>query len=478
MPFSDINNPGSSGSPTSGGTRTVTFVVAASNSTNKSQADYICTGTNDDVTINAALAALPSFGQAGARAGKVLLRAGTYNIGASIVIDGDYTTLEGENFPMWGGYNHAWTGTGSPSGSIGVGPAKIQASATGFDLISFQNNNIPAGTGSNASDQNRHRGMCVRNLYLVGNGYTAQGISTTYGATPLAGGSDVSLIENCMIQRCTNGINVGQDSWTFKNNNIQDNSGAGIVVSGTNGFIIDNLIYDIGGIGIQSFVGNLLVQGNRIGDVSLGIYVQSNSSVIANQISSTNTNGIEIDGNNTSVIGNSVSTNSSGGGSPIDINVGRSFNTITGNTVTPTTSSGAVAIYLGFGPSNSVSGNNISGTFSGGYIGAFNAAALASNYVWHNEPYATLNGTTAGTVISSVTLNGNTKTFTAVFSGYENNSAVNQTISFTIPFANTPVIVGNTLSGLTVTVTSATVFTITAPNSTSTFSGVVIVQGQ
>jgi len=42
--------------------RTATFVVAASDSKKKSDADYVCDGTADDVQIQAAIDALPGGG--------------------------------------------------------------------------------------------------------------------------------------------------------------------------------------------------------------------------------------------------------------------------------------------------------------------------------------------------------------------------------------------------------------------------------
>ncbi len=52
--------------------KTATFVIAASNSVNKTGANYVCTGTSDNVLISAAFAA------ASAAKGKLLMRAGDY----------------------------------------------------------------------------------------------------------------------------------------------------------------------------------------------------------------------------------------------------------------------------------------------------------------------------------------------------------------------------------------------------------------
>ncbi len=71
--------------------RVSTYVVAASDSKWKSDADYICDGTEDDVQIQAAIDALPATG------GSVHLMEGTFNVAASITLP-SYTTLTGSGF--------------------------------------------------------------------------------------------------------------------------------------------------------------------------------------------------------------------------------------------------------------------------------------------------------------------------------------------------------------------------------------------
>jgi len=62
-----------------------TIVVAASNSLNQGQANFVCDGVNDHVEIQAALDALPATG------GEVLLLDGTFNCEASINLDTNQT---------------------------------------------------------------------------------------------------------------------------------------------------------------------------------------------------------------------------------------------------------------------------------------------------------------------------------------------------------------------------------------------------
>ena len=62
-----------------------------------------------------------------------------------------------------------------------------------------------------------------------------------------------------------------------------------------------------------------------------------------------------------------------------------------------------------------------------------------------------------------------------IFNGYENDTTTDQTIDYPIPFSKEPgEPVNNT--GLTVTQTTSGI-TITAPDSTTTYSGIVTVEG-
>ncbi|MEM0195970.1 MAG: hypothetical protein QXJ24_06625, partial [Thermoplasmatales archaeon] len=85
-------------------------------------------------------------------------------------------------------------------------------------------------------------------------------------------------------------------------------------------------------------------------------------------------------------------------------------------------------------------------------------------------------GTTAGTVTASqVAFTPNYKKVMLTFSGYENDTATNQTVNFPFAFSTVANITANT-TGLTITA-STTSITITAPNNTTTYSGTVIVEG-
>ena len=91
-------------------------------------------------------------------------------------------------------------------------------------------------------------------------------------------------------------------------------------------------------------------------------------------------------------------------------------------------------------------------------------------------PLTTLTGTTSGSIIWAMPLQGSSyKYFIAFFNAYENNTTTNQTINFPTAFTQSPVL-SNSVAGLTVTATT-TQLTVVAPDNTSTYSGWVIVEG-
>ena len=85
-------------------------------------------------------------------------------------------------------------------------------------------------------------------------------------------------------------------------------------------------------------------------------------------------------------------------------------------------------------------------------------------------------GTTAGNVISyQSAFEIDYKKVTISVNGYENDTTNNQTIYYPLPFSTVYAIAVNT-TGLTITA-SASQITITAPDSTTTYSGIVIIEG-
>jgi hypothetical protein len=90
--------------------------------------------------------------------------------------------------------------------------------------------------------------------------------------------------------------------------------------------------------------------------------------------------------------------------------------------------------------------------------------------------YTSIAGTTAGNVYcNSNEFSPHYKKYVIKFVGYENNTTTNQTLNFAFPFSTTASITANT-TGLTVSTTTSGI-TITAPNNTTVYNGIVIVEG-
>jgi len=109
-------------------------------------------------------------------------------------------------------------------------------------------------------------------------------------------------------------------------------------------------------------------------------------------------------------------------------------------------------------------------------INAYDFKNIPSGTYTTMPTQSSTNGTTAGTVsMDAVEYRVEYKKYVITFNGYENDTTTNQTISYPLPFSTNAVITGNN-TGLTISTTTSGI-TITAPNSTTTYSGIVIVEG-
>ena len=269
------------------GPRAATFVIAASNSLSTVGADYVCTGANDDQIINAAILALPPNG------GKILFRAGTYNISAPIVIDRSWVDLEGENHPMWNSYLAPWNGINT-NATVGDRGARINAVA-GTDGFVLGNTNIPD------QGESRHRGIRIAKFYITGTNYAGHGILSN---TP----HDFCCVEYNAIQRFNRGIDGSWDTVLINNNSIQDINGQGITGGGVNPRIVNNLIYDILGNAIVSTGSDCMIANNKIGDIAsdaitVGGYA---TSIVGNQIGGVRGRAIVVGWSGCSITGNTI----------------------------------------------------------------------------------------------------------------------------------------------------------------------------
>lgn len=92
-----------------------------------------------------------------------------------------------------------------------------------------------------------------------------------------------------------------------------------------------------------------------------------------------------------------------------------------------------------------------------------------------NPGAMSLAGPTAGTITWVQHEIGTAKKFIAVAEDYENDTTTAQSITFPVAFSNTPAITTNT-SGLTISATTSAL-TISAPDNTTAYSGVIIIEG-
>jgi hypothetical protein len=217
------NGPKLTGSSFESGTlqRSATIVVATNWATNPSSAtgyataDFQCDGTNDEVQINQALAALPLSG------GKVLLLEGTYNIK-------DAASSAG----MWGvSIDDTSLGRGASLNYCnnitleGMGRSTILQS--GINTSSFAV--VRVGSGNYANDNGRHSRITVSNLSIYGPvgtffnyGVYIYGTNNSLPA-PTSWAIDRTVIEKLYIRDCLMGIHARITSYlAIRDNEIEN----------------------------------------------------------------------------------------------------------------------------------------------------------------------------------------------------------------------------------------------------------------
>lgn len=301
-------------------TRSAGFVIAASNSSRqvKSGADFICTGTNDEVTINNALFRLTAIG------GSVFLAAGTYTIGASISIPSN-VELRGD------------------------GTSTIITTALTTALIMLTNT-ITSGD----------IGLRIRDLKVVGNpsatAGTQTGISITGSATNI-------LIDGCVVATCSNsGISVvSTGKGDIVNTFVNNCQGTGIVMASNNSTVENCDSSSNGAYGILVSGTDVKVKDCHVSsNANYGILMAAQCTVSGCTLLSNTGGGINIPGvADCNVTGNVLSANSNVG---INIATGSVNCGITGNRIT----GGTNGVAINGGPYLLVSSNNVSTTSGAG----------------------------------------------------------------------------------------------------------------
>jgi parallel beta-helix repeat protein len=296
--------------------RTATFVVAASDATavEKSQADYVCDGTADDVQLNAAITALPVGG------GKIVLTEGTFNVVTSVIFKSNVTFM-GQGYGTL--ISMASTTTNEPI-------LNVYALTGTYENVVIENLRIQGAGSGNHATAGDQRGIHSRNTsnIRIRNVWVYETPST--GIT--LDQSTNAIAENCFIQNTGyNCIGIGENLVTnvlVKNCWLTGASNAGIefnsVVSG--GKMIGCYSYankwgcriamDYGSYaptGI-SLVGNTFRDNTQFGViVTNGIDIIIDSNTVQNNLAG-NYDGIKLDTTTKSKVANNISSGNGGSG--------------------------------------------------------------------------------------------------------------------------------------------------------------------
>jgi len=228
---------------------------------------------------------------------------------------------------------------------------------------------------------------------------------------------------------------------------------------------------------------------STIGNLSLAEISGVNQKIIVNNYIATLklTNcyslGVELDAQVDSLLINNSAIGTNGGNGPnLIVNTNINYINLTGNVIsgslissTDTSNTYTINYLIIDGLRNTyiVSYfNNVSNI----KIDAIELKNIAGGTFSSLPTQSSTDGTTAGTIsMDAVEYRIEYKKYVITFNGYENDTTTNQTINYPLPFNTSAIITGNN-TGLTVSITT-TGITITAPNNTTTYSGIMIIEG-
>ncbi len=124
----------------------------------------------------------------------------------------------------------------------------------------------------------------------------------------------------------------------------------------------------------------------------------------------------------------------------------------------------------------SITSTTMTAKVNGNNIALELPSAIPASVVNISSTQTTITGTTAGSIIASMPFQGSSyKKAIFYLDGYENDSTTAQTYTFPIAFSNTPIVSVNSASvpGVTVTTTAISI----APDTTTAYTGYIIVEG-
>jgi len=269
--FIDVPIPSVAAAPSKPLEATVFVAASDARSEVKSLADFVCTGSNDDVTIEQAINSLPAAG------GRVVLSEGNFILGSSIDILKNNVTLEGQ----------------------GAGTVIKGAIGTSYIIV---------GNGSTALSN-----IKIANLAIDGTGQTSGNGIYFYGGSGYL--ITNSIIKNCWIKKCYNyGIYLYySNNNTVTGNNVQSNYYGIYIVSSSSNTVTGNNVQSNTYYGIYlDHSNNNTVTGNNVQSNGIGILVfySNNNTVTGNNVQLNNFDGIPISySNNNIVTGNILKDN-------------------------------------------------------------------------------------------------------------------------------------------------------------------------
>jgi hypothetical protein len=468
--------------------RPATITVAASNASTlwKNAADYVCSGSNDDVTINAAMAALPS-----SYGGTVMLSDGQFTISNPLIPTISNTRLLGQ------GLNATIV---QAANGVSCNGYQFDTATQAYHLIFcciegmtfWGGPGAASGYGCHINYDATHsfwdfylRDVWFRNWAqdgfwsTGGHGYVLDHVISEFNGgngITFAGGftdSPPRIINGTVKLNTGNGISISCVDAYVGHMEISSNSGSyGLILSASGCKAVGNQIIDNTGSGVHATGGAEGIE------------------VIGNTIGANGVHGLLLDDANCAVTGNFFLNNSrTTPNTADDVNITTGTFTAQGNMITGNVMDGANTSRYGInvavlGDHGCVSiGNRIinEATAAINNVAADTTIMMPGTAVTYAQPTAnnatqtTLTGTSAGQVLWVQTDTGSAfKRVMAFLNGYENTTGTPQTITFGTAFSRTPVIITQPAGfGATVSTT-----TLTLPASMgSPVSGTIIIEG-
>jgi len=304
-----------------------TLIVAASNSLDKTRADYVCDGVDDEEEINAALNALPSEG------GRISLLEGTYNITDTIIVAKSNTSIEG--------LGHATTiQTENNINMVYV------VNLTNFTLSNLNLYANHTGGSQNCIYLSSITYSCISNVF-VGN-FGNNGIYLTNCF-------NIRIIQ-CSITDCVaSAIRADSNEFLFLLENYLENNEYAIRIDSS--FFIKiahNSFLSSTNTSIQiTSATYVYISNNHISGAILGIYTDCMTIITNNTISYSDTYAISINGSG-SIISNNFIFHSTIGF--VYIAAGCSLNNISNNVLT---SSSGYGVFLAANAFRNIINNNV-----------------------------------------------------------------------------------------------------------------------